>query len=83
MPHQLKINELIKRAKSNDPKIREIILALNPDIKGETTMLYIQKELSGDDVTITRLARGLPIGADLSYADEVTINSALKERKKI
>jgi len=83
MPRHLKIQELINRVKASDSKVREIILALNPDIPGETTMLYIQKELSDSTVKISRLARGLPIGADLSYADEVTLTSAMKERKEI
>lgn len=83
LPPSLKIRELIERIKQPQPKIKEVILALNPDIRGETTMLYIQKELSSLEVTVTRLARGLPIGADLAYADEVTLSSALKERKKM
>ncbi len=83
MPKHLKIAELLTRVTATQPKIKEVILALNPTIPGETTTLYIQKELADADVTITRLARGLPIGADLAYADEVTLNSALKERKQL
>lgn len=83
LPGTLKIRELLDRVQRSEPKIQEVILALNPDIKGETTMLYVQRELAPMGVTVTRLARGLPIGADLAYADEVTLASALKERKKL
>ncbi len=76
----LKIPELVARAKSEG--ITEIILALNPDLQGETTALYLEKELktTNPELTITRLARGLPMGSDLQYADEITLSSALKHR---
>lgn len=78
--NSLKIPELVARAKSEG--ITEIILALNPDLQGETTALYLEKELkeANPDLTITRLARGLPMGSDLQYADEITLSSALKHR---
>jgi len=77
----LKIEELKKRLKENT-KVKEVILALSPDLPGETTMMYLKKELSQlrPDLKITRLARGLPLGSDLQYADEITIISALKNR---
>lgn len=79
-PMHLKINELIARAK----KSTEIILALNPTLEGETTMMFLEKKLKeiAPQVTVTRLARGLPMGSDLQYADEITLGSALKNRIK-
>lgn len=81
----LKIKELLLRAKASDPKttkVQEIILALSPDMPGETTMLYIEKELKKVNPTlkVTRLARGLPLGSDLKYADEITLSGAIKNR---
>ena len=84
-PDQLKIKELIYRVQNNN--IKEIVLALNPDLEGETTILYLTKLIKSFDknsvIKITRLARGLPIGADLEYADEVTVSDALKGRKEL
>lgn len=84
-PEQLKIKELINRIKISDGKIREIILALNPDLEGETTMLYLTKLIKSfnKSIKVTRLARGLPMGSDLEYADEITVSDALKGRKEI
>lgn len=77
---KMKIEELKKRVA--DKKIKEIILALSPDLSGETTMMYLKKELSNinPELKITRLARGLPLGSDLQYADEITLISALRNR---
>lgn len=80
-PEQLKIKELISRLKKD--KIREIILALNPDLEGESTILYLVKLLKPYKIKITRLAKGLPMGSDLEYADEVTLSNALKGRREI
>lgn len=83
--NKTKIKELINRIKKeNLLKIKEVILALNPDLPGETTMMYLQKELKSinPDIKITRLARGLPMGSDLQYADEITLSSALKGRRE-
>lgn len=76
----LKITELLKRIQNEN--ISEVILALNPDLPGEATMLYIENIIkkSMKEVKISRLARGLPIGSDLQYADEITLGSALKYR---
>jgi len=76
----LKVAELLKRLQ--DKPIKEVILALNPDLPGETTMLYLQNAIKKEspDVNVTRLARGLPMGSDLQYADEITLGSALKHR---
>lgn len=78
---QLKIKELAARIKQNK-NIGEIILALNPDIAGETTALYLQNILLKQNprLKITKLARGLPMGSDLEYADEITLGNALKNR---
>ena len=77
-PDSLKIKELIKRFESED--IKEVILALNPDTEGETTSLYIAKLLKPLEVKVSRIARGLPIGGDLEFADEATIGRALLNR---
>ncbi|MSU75761.1 MAG: recombination protein RecR [Candidatus Magasanikbacteria bacterium] len=79
---KMKIKELIGRVKFGNKEIKEIILALNPDMAGETTMLYLEKELKkiNPSLIISRLARGLPLGSDLKYADEITLGSAIKNR---
>ncbi len=77
-PDSLKIKELIKRFENEE--IAEVILALNPDTEGETTSLYIAKLLKPLNVKVTRIARGLPIGGDLEFADEATIGRALLNR---
>jgi recombination protein RecR len=74
----LNLKELIARVSEN--KIEEVILALNPDTEGETTSLYIAKLLKTFDVKVSRLARGLPIGGDLEFADEATIGRAVLSR---
>jgi len=80
-PDQLKVKELEARLKSNG--IKEVILALNPDLDGETTSLYLAKIIKALGIKVTRLARGLPMGADLEYADEITLENALTDRKEI
>lgn len=83
----IKVKELVERVEGKTGfnkkfKIKEVILALNPDLPGETTMLYIENELKKfqPGIKVTRLARGLPLGADLRYADEITLGSAIKNR---
>lgn len=78
---RLKIKELFLRLERNTD-ISEIILALNPDLSGETTMLFLEKTIKEKNkhIKITRLARGLPMGSDLQYADEITLGSAIKNR---
>jgi recombination protein RecR len=80
-PEQLHIPELKERISKDE--VKEIILATNAGVEGETTALYIQKELQDLDVSITRLARGLPIGVDLEYADQITLGRALEGRQSI
>jgi len=79
-PDELYIAELINRVKTGD--IREILIATNPTIEGETTALYIQKKLDGYSVKTTRLAYGIPVGGDLEYADEITLSRAIEGRKE-
>jgi len=83
-PDQLKLDGLFARVDKgvNDGILKELILATNPSLEGEATALYIQKHLQGIDVNITRIARGLPVGGDLEYADEVTLSRALSGRGK-
>lgn len=78
----LKITELIKRVKEDG--VEELILATNANIEGESTALYIQKMLedAGEKVKLTRLARGLPTGVDLAYADQITLSHAFDGRKE-
>lgn len=80
-PEQLHISELVKRVDSD--KVEEIILATNASVEGESTALYIQQQLQGKDVQVTRLARGLPVGVDLEYADQITLGRALEGRTQL
>lgn len=80
-PDQLNIKALLNHVKQNG--IKEIILAFNPDLEGETTSMYIAKLLKPHKIKITRLAKGLPMGADLEYADEITLSNALKYRNEV
>jgi recombination protein RecR len=80
-PEQLHIAELVKRI--DDDKVVEIILATNASVEGESTALYIQQQIGKRDVSITRLARGLPIGVDLEYADQITLGRALEGRQAL
>jgi len=75
----LKIAELFSRM-NRHPEVTELVLATNPSLEGEATALYIQKYLVDKNISITRIARGLPIGADLEYADAVTLGKALQDR---
>lgn len=77
-PDQLKMEELFRRVGGGG--VKEVILATNPSLEGEATALYIQKHLREFDVRVTRIARGLPVGGDLEYADEVTLSRALAGR---
>ena len=80
-PEQLHITELVTRVKEDS--VTEIILATNAGVEGESTALYIQQQLSDLDVAITRLARGLPVGVDLEYADMITLSRALEGRQAL
>ena len=82
-PEQLHIPELIERIKTDD--VQEIIIATNASVEGESTALFLQRYIqeSGLGTTITRLARGIPVGVDLEYADQITLTHALEGRKKL
>lgn len=80
-PDALHIDQLLSRIKEDD--VQEIILATNASVEGESTALYIQKQLEGTDVSLTRLAQGLPIGLDLEYADQITLGRALQGRRAV
>jgi len=80
-PEQLHIAELVQRI--DDDKVKEIILATNASVEGESTALYIQQQIGKRKVKVTRLARGLPIGVDLEYADQITLGRALEGRQAL
>jgi recombination protein RecR len=78
-PGQLEIQSLLDRVTAEG--ITEVLVATNPTTEGEATALYIRKQLENNDVKVTRLARGLPVGGDLEYADQITLGRALQERQ--
>lgn len=80
-PDALRIRELLARLK--DGAVEEIILATNPNVEGEATAIYLAKLLKPLGIRITRIARGLPVGGDLEYADEVTLSKALEGRREV
>ncbi len=87
-PEDLRIAELYRRVAEPEegrPPIREVVLATNPTTTGEATALHIAEELreKAPQVTVTRLASGLPVGADLEYADELTLGRALSGRRAL
>jgi len=79
-PDELHIRELLPRLKNGE--VKEVILATNPSVEGESTAMYIQKLISPIAVRVTRIARGLPVGGDLEYADEVTLSRAIEGRRE-
>lgn len=79
-PEQLTIDDLVARVEREEPE--EIILAMNPSTEGEATAMYITKQIQPLKIRITRIARGLPTGSELSYADDVTLGAALKGRRE-
>lgn len=80
-PEDLRINELIDRLAKGD--FKEAILATNPTLEGESTALYIQRRLAASGVKLSRLARGLPVGGDLEYTDEITLGRAMEGRQEL
>lgn len=80
-PNEIRIKELLSRV--NEGGVQEVIMATNPDVEGEATVMYIAKLLKPLGVNITRIAHGIPIGSELEYTDEVTLSRALSERKQI
>lgn len=79
-PDEIHIRELLPRLK--DGKVKELILATNPTMEGEATAMYIQRLISPLGVKVTRIARGLPVGSDIEYADETTLSRALEGRNE-
>jgi len=80
-PEELKIRELLGRVKNRT--VHEILLATNPNLEGEATAMYIARQIHPLGIRVTRLARGLPVGGDLEYADQVTLAQALEGRREI
>ena len=80
-PDQLHIRELMGRLGSED--IKEVLIATNPDIEGETTASYLARLIKPLDIEVTRLASGLPVGGELEYADEVTLGRAIEARRQL
>lgn len=80
-PEDITIKELIARL--SDEAVAEVIMATNPTVEGEATAMYISRLLKPMGITVTRLAYGVPVGADLEYADEVTLTRALEGRRKL
>jgi len=91
-PEQLEIESLVLRVSSSEPKVKEVVIATNPSLEGETTAMHIAKIIkqanmlisgSADKpVKITRIARGLPMGGDLEYADDITLMRAMEGRRE-
>jgi recombination protein RecR len=82
-PEQLHIPELVDRIKKDD--VKELIIATNASVEGESTALFLQRHLkeAGVDIKLTRLARGIPVGVDLEYADQITLSHALEGRRTL
>ena len=79
-PEDIGVQRLIDRVKTED--IKEVIIATNPDVKGEATAIYIYNQLSKLDVNVTRIAHGVPVGGELEYTDDVTLSKALEGRRR-
>ena len=80
-PEQLKVRELLERLR--DGSVREVIMATNPNLEGEATAMYVSQLLQPLGVRVTRLARGLPMGGDIEYADDLTLSRALENRQEL
>ena len=78
-PNDIRIKELLQRVQGGE--VEEVLLALNPDVEGEATAMYIAKLLKPMEIKVTRIAQGISMGSDLEFADEVTLSKALSERK--
>jgi recombination protein RecR len=80
-PDQLRIKDLMKRLA--DPGIKEVILATNPNLEGEATATYLTRLLGAMEISVTKLASGLPVGGDLEYADDMTLGRAFEGRRRV
>jgi recombination protein RecR len=81
MPEDLTVSQLVRRVAAGG--VREVIIATNPSLEGEATALYVQRQLASQSVVVSRIARGIPVGGDLEYADGVTIAQALSARREM
>lgn len=79
-PSNLRIDSLVTRIAASDCEVKEIILAISPTMEGDTTAFYINKKLAGYSVKISSIARGIPVGGDLEYADEITLGRSIVSR---
>jgi len=82
-PNDIRVKELESRVRESEPRIEEVILALDANSEGETTALYLARLLKKYPVTITRIGKGLPMGSDMEYADAVTLTNALEGRRQL
>lgn len=84
-PNEIYIQQLLDRVKRESSTVKEVILATNPTMEGEATAMYLSKQLRNEngELKITRIGRGLPVGADLEYADDVTLQRAMEGRSEI
>ena len=80
-PDDIRVGELLSRIKEGG--VKEVIMATDTDVTGEATAMYVANLLKPLGITVTRIARGVPIGSELEYADEVTLSRALLERKEM
>ncbi len=80
-PSDINIGMLLTRVKENN--IKEVIMAIKPSLEGEATSLYISKKLEGVNVVVSKIAHGIPMGADMEYIDAITLETAISDRKKI
>jgi len=80
-PDELKVDDLAKRIRKG--AFREVILGTNPTVEGEATALYLERVVQPLEITVSRLARGVPVGGELEYLDEITLAKAIENRKKI
>ena len=80
-PEELKVDELVERVRKS--AFREVILGTNPTVEGEATALYLERVLRPQDITVSRLARGVPVGGELEYLDDITLAKAIENRKEI
>lgn len=81
-PEDLRVHELLTRLR-RESGVREVVLATNPNLEGEATAMYLERLIKPLGIRLTRLARGLPVGGDLEYADEVTLTRALEGRREV
>lgn len=82
-PEDLFVEDLVRRVRDASPRIEEVLLATNPNVEGESTALYLARRLKPHGVRVTRLALGLPVGAALEFADEVTLSRAVTNRRDL